>query len=109
MNTDYIGMVEALDGDREQLKRANAVDLENAARSGVDQPLIDRLLLDDAAIDRMLDGVRQVDRLPDPVGEINDLARQRASVNALRTLCSPVRTGVPYQRTFVRLSPMPLL
>lgn len=68
------GMVEALDADRQNLKAANTLDMDKAAGSGVDQPLIDRLLLDDSAIDRMLDGVLQVDRLPDPVGEINDLA-----------------------------------
>ena len=91
------GMVEALDGDREQLKRANAVDLENAARSGVDQPLIDRLLLDDAAIDRMLDGVRQVDRLPDPVGEINDLAYRPTGIQVGRMRVPLGVIGIIYE------------
>jgi glutamate-5-semialdehyde dehydrogenase len=68
------GMVEALDADRQQLKAANAIDMEKASGAGVDQPLIDRLLLDDAAIDRMLEGLLQVERLPDPVGEISGLA-----------------------------------
>ncbi len=63
-----------VDGAREELKAANAVDMAAAAAKGIDQPLIDRLLLDDAAIDRMIDGTLQIDKLPDPVGEISDLS-----------------------------------
>ncbi len=63
-----------VDGAREGLKAANAVDMAAAAAKGIDQPLIDRLLLDDAAIDRMIDGMLQIDKLPDPVGEISDLS-----------------------------------
>lgn len=63
-----------VDGAREELKAANAVDMAAAAAKDIDQPLIDRLLLDDAAIDRMIDGMLQIDKLPDPVGEISDLS-----------------------------------
>ena len=64
----------AMEADREALKAANAKDMQRAAGSGLDQPLVDRLLLDDAGIDRMIEGVRQVDSLVDPVGEITDLS-----------------------------------
>lgn len=67
-------IAEDVDGAREELKAANAVDMAAAAAKGIDQPLIDRLLLDDAAIDRMIDGMLQIDKLPDPVGEISDLS-----------------------------------
>ncbi len=67
-------IAEDVDGAREKLKAANAVDMAAAAAKGIDQPLIDRLLLDDAAIDRMIDGTLQIDKLPDPVGEISDLS-----------------------------------
>lgn len=91
------GMVEALDADREALKRANAVDMENAARSGLEQPLVDRLLLDDAGIDRMLDGVRQVDGLPDPVGEINDLAYRPTGIQVGRMRVPLGVIGIIYE------------
>jgi glutamate-5-semialdehyde dehydrogenase len=64
----------AMEADRASLKAANAVDMERAGKSGLDQPLVDRLLLDDPAIDRMIEGVLQVDGLVDPVGEITDLS-----------------------------------
>jgi len=66
----------ALDEARVALKAANAIDMKAAAARGLDQPLVDRLLLDDSAIDRMIEGVVQVDALPDPVGELTDLAYQ---------------------------------
>ncbi|MGI9325435.1 MAG: glutamate-5-semialdehyde dehydrogenase [Pseudomonadales bacterium] len=64
----------ALDDAREALKAANALDMARATDSGLDQPLVDRLLLNDAAIDLMIEGVLQVDSLPEPVGTITDLA-----------------------------------
>ncbi len=63
----------ALDASRGSLRNANSQDLDQARANGLDQPLIDRLVLDDVAINRMIDGVRQVDTLPDPVGAISDL------------------------------------
>ena len=71
-----VAIAEAMSADRQTLKDANAIDMERAANSGLDQPLVDRLLLDDAAIDRMIEGVLQIDGLRDPVGEITDLAYQ---------------------------------
>ena len=62
-----------LEADREALKKANALDLEQAESSGLAQPLVDRLVLNDAAIDQMITGVLQVDKLSDPVGAITDL------------------------------------
>ncbi|MCZ6655854.1 MAG: glutamate-5-semialdehyde dehydrogenase [Gammaproteobacteria bacterium] len=67
-------IAEAVKDTREELEAANAVDMAAATAKGIDQPLIDRLLLDDRAIDRMIDGVLQVDQLPDPIGEISELA-----------------------------------
>ncbi|MDA1074105.1 MAG: glutamate-5-semialdehyde dehydrogenase [Proteobacteria bacterium] len=62
--------------DREKLKAANRIDMAAAESKGIDQPLIDRLLLDDNAIDRMIEGVLKVDALKDPIGQISDLAYQ---------------------------------
>ena len=66
-------IAERLDNAREALKVSNEQDLVAAKDAGVDQPLVDRLVLDDSAIDRMIEGVRQVDALADPIGAITDL------------------------------------
>ena len=75
-STALTAIAQALDEAREALKAANTIDMKAAADSGLDQPLVDRLLLDDSAIDRMIEGVLQVNTLPDPVGEVTDLAYQ---------------------------------
>ena len=66
-------VADRLDADRATLRAANGTDVNWAIESGVDQPLVDRLVLDDRAIDRMCEGVREVAALPDPVGAVSDL------------------------------------
>jgi len=87
----------ALGEDREVLKAANRVDMERAARNGLDRPLVDRLLLDDAAIDRMIEGVMQVDALPDPVGEITDLAYRPTGIQVGRMRVPLGVIGIIYE------------
>jgi glutamate-5-semialdehyde dehydrogenase len=87
----------AIDGQRERLKAANAIDMEKAATNGIDQPLIDRLLLDDAAIDRMIEGVLQIDKLPDPVGEITDLAYRPTGIQVGRMRVPLGVIGIIYE------------
>jgi glutamate-5-semialdehyde dehydrogenase len=90
-------MVEALDEDRETLKRANEVDVRAAGDKGVDQPLIERLVLDDRAIDRMLEGVLQVEKLADPVGEITDLAYRPTGIQVGRMRVPLGVIGIIYE------------
>ncbi len=74
------GIAAATDAARETIKKANAKDMAAAQANGIDQPLIDRLLLDDAGIDHMIEGILQVDALADPVGEISDLRYQPSGI-----------------------------
>jgi glutamate-5-semialdehyde dehydrogenase len=67
------------------------------ALDGVDQPLIDRLVLDDRAIDRMLEGVLQVDKLADPVGEITDLAYRPTGIQVGRMRVPLGVIGIIYE------------
>ncbi|MEE4284152.1 MAG: glutamate-5-semialdehyde dehydrogenase, partial [Pseudomonadales bacterium] len=70
----------ATDNARAEIKQANALDMAAAQENGIDQPLIDRLLLDDTGIDRMIEGILQVDALADPVGEVSDLRYQPSGI-----------------------------
>jgi glutamate-5-semialdehyde dehydrogenase len=72
-STALRGIAMALDSARPEILHANGIDLAAARASGLDQPLIDRLVLDDDGIDRMIAGIREVDALPDPIGAITDL------------------------------------
>ncbi len=86
-----------LESARERLKDANRLDLDDARRSGLDEPLVARLVLDDDAIDRMIDGVTQVDGLPDPVGEITDMAYRPAGYQVGRMRVPLGVIGIIYE------------
>ena len=73
-----------VDKQREAIKVANSADMQAASDNQIDQPLIDRLLLDDKGIDRMIEGILQVDSLVDPVGEVTDLRYQPTGIQVGR-------------------------
>ena len=67
-------IAEAVDHARQDIKLANAQDMQAAQKNAIDQPLIERLFLDDKGIDQMIEGLLQVDALKDPVGEMSDFS-----------------------------------
>ena len=87
----------AVDENRERLKVANGVDMGAASKTDLDQPLVDRLLLDDSAIDRMIEGVLQIDKLPDPVGEITDLSYRPTGIQVGRMRVPLGVIGIIYE------------
>ncbi len=52
---------------------ANKLDMDAAAKNGLDAAMQDRLLLTADRIDAMAEGLEQIAALPDPVGEMTDL------------------------------------
>ncbi|NIP16236.1 MAG: glutamate-5-semialdehyde dehydrogenase [Pseudomonadales bacterium] len=96
-STALKAMVDALDEDRETIKRANEIDVGAAEDKGVDRPLVDRLVLDDRSIDRMLEGVLQVDKLADPVGAITDLAYRPTGIQVGRMRVPLGVIGIIYE------------
>lgn len=61
-------MATELDDQREEIRLANAKDLEAGQAAGLSAALLDRLELTDARIDGMIKGLRDVAVLKDPVG-----------------------------------------
>lgn len=59
-----------LENSKEEIKAANALDIEAAKANNMAAAMVDRLTLTDARIDGMAEGVRQVAALADPVGRI---------------------------------------
>lgn len=53
-----------------EILAANAIDLENAEKSGVAKTFIDRLTLTESRIRDMADGIRAIAEFKDPVGEV---------------------------------------
>ena len=73
-------IAEALETSRAALLKANKLDLESAAKAGLDAALVDRLELNDARIDGMLDALNIVRSLPDPIGGIEDLKSMASGI-----------------------------
>jgi glutamate-5-semialdehyde dehydrogenase len=65
-----LGMADALDAESADILEANALDVEQAIRSGTEGNLVDRLRLDASRVAAMAQGLRDVAALPDPVGEV---------------------------------------
>lgn len=61
---------QALLDAREEILKANELDMRKAVEKGMSQGLQDRLRLTDSRIEAMAEGLSQIASLPDPVGEV---------------------------------------
>jgi glutamate-5-semialdehyde dehydrogenase len=61
---------DALDGRRDDILSANALDMAAARNKGISSAFLDRLQLNDKRIDAMIAGLRAIAELPDPVGTV---------------------------------------
>ena len=70
----------AIRRDSKQLLEANARDVADARKQGLDAAMIDRLTLTPKGIAAMADGLRQIAGLPDPIGEITRLKKRPSGI-----------------------------
>lgn len=62
-------LADLIEAQADEIKSANAIDVQNA-QGKLSKPMLERLTLNDKKIASMAEGVRQVAELDDPVGEI---------------------------------------
>ena len=72
-NAALLAIAEIVEQRKDELIKANKVDLEAGEKNGLDSAMLDRLALNDDRIASMTEGLRQVAALDDPIGEITDL------------------------------------
>src|SRR2546428_4000342 len=84
-----LAMADALEQNRDDLKKANARDMETAAQLGLSAAMLDRLRFDDPRIDAIAKGLREIAALPDPVGRILD-ERLRPNGLKLQKISTPI-------------------
>ncbi|MEI6167016.1 MAG: glutamate-5-semialdehyde dehydrogenase [bacterium] len=65
-----LAMADEVEAQRDNIKKANALDVEAAKTTGMTAALIDRLSLTDSRINNMAKGLREVAGLKDPVGTV---------------------------------------
>ncbi len=73
-------MAAAIGRDSKRLLEANARDVADARKQGLDAAMIDRLTLTPKGIAAMADGLRQIAGLPDPIGEITRLKKRPSGI-----------------------------
>ena len=72
-NAALLAIADALIARQAELLAENAKDLAAGKANGLDDALLDRLMLNAERVAGMAEGLRQIAALPDPVGEIEDL------------------------------------
>lgn len=82
---------------RDQLIEENRKDLDAGRRDGLDDALLDRLMLNADRIAGMAEGLRQIAALPDPVGEITDLKYRPSGIQVGRMRVPLGVIGIIYE------------
>ncbi|MQG38121.1 MAG: glutamate-5-semialdehyde dehydrogenase [SAR202 cluster bacterium] len=69
-NTALLAIAEAVEANSGSILEANAEDLENAKRNGMDFHIRDRMTLNGNRVQDMADAARSISKLGDPIGEV---------------------------------------
>ncbi len=96
-NAALQAMAAAIEDARDTLIAENKKDLDAGRRDGLDDALLDRLMLDPARIAAMAEGLRQIATLPDPVGSITDLNYRPSGIQVGRMRVPLGVIGIIYE------------
>lgn len=66
-------MAQALIINKDEILKANEIDLKASIEKGTSKAMLDRLALNEERIQAMADGLREIIALPDPVGEVTSM------------------------------------
>ena len=96
-NSALLAMAKSLLNAKDVIQEANRIDLEKGEETGLEKPLMQRLLLDDKKIERMADNLRQVAALPDPIGETISMGERPNGLRIGRVRVPIGVVGVVYE------------
>jgi len=96
-NRALLAMAAAVRRDVARLLAANAEDVAEAGKAGLDSAAIDRLTLTPKSIEAMAQGLEEVAALPDPVGRITDLERRPTGIEVGRMRVPLGVIGIIYE------------
>jgi glutamate-5-semialdehyde dehydrogenase len=86
-----------LNEQRNVILAANAKDLAEGKKKGLDAALVDRLELNNARVDAMIEGLHQVAALADPIGEITNLNYRPSGIQVGRMRVPLGVIGIIYE------------
>lgn len=90
-------MADVILRETDALVAANKKDLEAGRAAGLDDAMLDRLMLDAKRIAAMAEGLQQIAGLPDPVGEISDLNYRPSGIQVGRMRVPLGVIGIIYE------------
>lgn len=79
-NAALLNIAGVIDAQRALIVKENLKDMRNGESDGLDEAMLDRLLLTDDRIDAMLEGLQQVAALADPIGEVSEMAYRPSGI-----------------------------
>ena len=80
---------DALIKNKDEIFKANALDLENAAKDNISQAVVKRLKFDEGKLNGVIEGIANLINLPDPVGKIM-MARELDEGLTLKRVSCPI-------------------
>ena len=96
-NRALLAMADSILTFKDKIQEANQIDLKEGQKTGLAEPLMQRLELDEKKIARMADNLRQVAALPDPIGEVTNI-RERPNGLQIGRVSVPIGVaGVIYE------------
>ena len=96
-NKAILAAAEALEKNSADIIKANAIDMANGEKKGLNQGLLDRLKLDEGRIKGMADGLRVVVELEDPIGKITEEFERPNGLKIKKRLVPIGVVGVIYE------------
>lgn len=96
-NNALLAIAEALQTNSADIKTANARDMQQGRKDGLDDAMLDRLAVSDEGIAAMIEGLLQVVALPDPVGEITDMDYRPSGIQVGRMRVPLGVIGIIYE------------
>lgn len=96
-NNALLVMAENLLKAKDDIQDVNQFDLENGRKTGLEAPLMQRLIIDDKKIERMADNLRQVAALPDPIGAVISMGERPNGLKIGRIRVPIGVVGVVYE------------
>jgi len=79
-NTALLAIAQVIENQASFLVSENEKDLAAGKVQGLDDAMLDRLMLNATRVKAMAEGLRQVAALPDPIGEVSDMAYRPSGI-----------------------------
>lgn len=90
-------IIEALLINQNEIFQANTIDLKIAKANGMNDGLLDRMLLNKSRLEGIIEGIKQVIALDDPIGEISEMSTTKSGLQIGKMRCAIGVIGMIYE------------